>query len=149
MSAVIVSNFDVVERNADITFPFAGTWYDYFDGTELTLTATTTTLSLRQGEFHIYTNYPLETPELILSAESIVPGKIVTHPNPTTDYISVSSDVDPLYYFLYDLQGRELRRGKFTNVQTTIDLSSYNSGIILLEVITRSGERFMDKIIKQ
>lgn len=149
MSAVIVSNFDVVERNTDVSFPFAGTWYDYFDGSTLTLTGTATTLSLKQGEFHIYTNYPLEAPDLILGTEAILPGKIVTHPNPTTDYISVSSDVDPLYYFLYDLQGRELRRGKFTNVQTIIDLSSYNSGIILLEIITRSGERFMDKIIKQ
>lgn len=71
-------------------------------------------------------------------------------PNPTKERISVKmADQEPLYYFLYDLNGRETIRGKFNDGNTTIDLATQSKGLYLLEVITRSGERHFSKVIKE
>ncbi|MDP4264804.1 MAG: alpha-amylase family glycosyl hydrolase [Bacteroidota bacterium] len=53
---VIVGNFDVATQPGSITFPTAGTWYDYLRGTTFTATGTSQSISLLPGEYHLYLN---------------------------------------------------------------------------------------------
>ena len=52
----IVGNFDVNTATGVVTFPNAGTWYDYLNGNTFTATGTQQTMTLQPGEFHLYLN---------------------------------------------------------------------------------------------
>lgn len=52
----IVGNFDVVQQSGSVTFPVAGTWYDYLNGGTFTATGSVQSIILQPGEFHIYLN---------------------------------------------------------------------------------------------
>ncbi|MEO1654510.1 MAG: T9SS type A sorting domain-containing protein, partial [Bacteroidota bacterium] len=65
MTVYIVGNFDVQSQTTNLTFPHAGTWYDYFSGSALApleVSNVNVTRTLRPGEFRVYTNFPLSAP---------------------------------------------------------------------------------------
>ncbi|MEO9484287.1 MAG: alpha-amylase family glycosyl hydrolase [Ekhidna sp.] len=149
MSAVVVANFTLEPKEITINFPFDGSWYSYFDESIVEATSGTGLLNLRAGDFKIFTNFPLTTPKLVLSSDKELFKKSISYPNPATDLITIQSDQNPLYYFIYDLNGRELKRGKFSIESAQINVSELPQGTLILEVITRSGNRLLDKIIKK
>jgi len=63
MKAVIIGNFGVAAASKDVDFQQPGNWYDYFSGDSLVLASNTINIELEAGEFHIYTDKKLETPE--------------------------------------------------------------------------------------
>jgi hypothetical protein len=63
MNAAIVGNFGVSAADAAPDFQHTGQWYDYFTGDTLTVTDRAMTVFLEPGQFHIYTDRKLETPE--------------------------------------------------------------------------------------
>lgn len=52
----VIGNFDVNVQTGSITFPSAGTWYDYLNGGTITATGSAQNISLQPGEFHVYLN---------------------------------------------------------------------------------------------
>ena len=52
----VVGNFDVNLQTVTFTFPTAGTWYDYLEGTTITATGGAQSLTLQPGEYHVYLN---------------------------------------------------------------------------------------------
>ncbi|NNL48028.1 MAG: T9SS type A sorting domain-containing protein, partial [Acidimicrobiia bacterium] len=63
MDVVIVGNFDVVERPVNPSFQHSGTWYDFFSGASLEVGDPSASLTFAPGEFHIYTDVQVATPE--------------------------------------------------------------------------------------
>lgn len=57
---VVVGNFDVASQSANVTFPVAGTWYDYLNGGTITATGGAQSLSLAPGEYRVYLNRNLQ-----------------------------------------------------------------------------------------
>jgi hypothetical protein len=53
---VVVGNFDVTATSGVVTFPSAGTWFDYFSNTTFTATGTAQTINLAPGEYRVYVN---------------------------------------------------------------------------------------------
>lgn len=53
---VVVGNFDVGARQGSITFPKAGTWFDYLNNTTISASGSVQTVDLQPGEFHVYVN---------------------------------------------------------------------------------------------
>lgn len=53
---VVIGNFDVVPRTGQVTFPVAGTWYDYFGNFIHSATGAAQSFTLQPGEFHVYVN---------------------------------------------------------------------------------------------
>jgi glycosidase len=62
MDALIVGNFDVIQRTAQVDFPSTGTWHNFFQNSSRQVSSTQT-LSLQPGEFRIYTSEPVPPPE--------------------------------------------------------------------------------------
>jgi hypothetical protein len=84
---VVVGNFDVNSQTATISFPVAGTWYDYFNNTTFSATGTAQNIALAPGQFFVYVNRNVNN----LSTTPIgnVPGNAVVleakvFPNPAT-----------------------------------------------------------------
>ena len=59
---VIVGNFDVIEKSFNVTFSKTGTWFEYFSGTEKTVSNTTQSITLKPGEYKLYSTVKLEDP---------------------------------------------------------------------------------------
>lgn len=53
---VVIGNFDVAATTGSVTFPTAGTWYDYFGNFVHTATGTAQSFTLQPGEYHVYVN---------------------------------------------------------------------------------------------
>jgi glycosidase len=70
MDAVIVGNFGVTRREATVTFPQTGTWYNFFEDVSRGVSSPTQTLSLLPGEFRVYTSESVAAPPpgLVLGA---------------------------------------------------------------------------------
>lgn len=55
-NVVVVGNFDVTSKAANITFPANGTWYDYMSPGQTEEISGAYTKTLAPGEYHIYTS---------------------------------------------------------------------------------------------
>ncbi|MFN2438578.1 MAG: alpha-amylase family glycosyl hydrolase, partial [Chitinophagaceae bacterium] len=53
---VVIGNFDVNPQTGTVTFPTAGTWYDYFGNFIHTSTGAAQSFTLQPGEYHVYLN---------------------------------------------------------------------------------------------
>lgn len=53
---VVVGNFDVNATSGTVTFPTAGTWYDYLGNATFTATGTSQTINLQPGDYRVYVN---------------------------------------------------------------------------------------------
>jgi 1,4-alpha-glucan branching enzyme len=53
---VVIGNFDVTPQTGSVTFPTAGTWYNFFGNFIHTSTGTAQSFTLQPGEFHVYVN---------------------------------------------------------------------------------------------
>lgn len=68
---VVVGNFDVVTQSGSVTFPGPAnaTWYDYFNGTTITLpvAANNYSFTLQPGEYHVFTRTNAALPVTIIN----------------------------------------------------------------------------------
>jgi 1,4-alpha-glucan branching enzyme len=63
MQVAVIGNFGITPAIVNPVFPVAGKWYDYFTGTELTVTSPAAALLFQPGEFHLFTTQRLTQPE--------------------------------------------------------------------------------------
>lgn len=83
MNVVVAGNFQVTELSMVPGFQHTGTWYDYFTGTSIEVTDLETSFAFAPGEYHLWTDVPLETPENILAIEEArAPAGFTVGPNP-------------------------------------------------------------------
>ncbi len=118
--AVVFGNFGVTDRTLALPFDAAGTWYDFFDDTELSLPAGTYEVTLRPGEFHIWTDVDVPSPDGDLGAVADEAGPdavggdrlVRVFPNPTARLARVVfevADARPVRLELVDALGRRVR----------------------------------------
>ncbi len=62
MDVVIIGNFDIVSKEVNPNFTKTGTWYNYFNSEELEVSNTTETITLKPGEYRMYSTVKLADP---------------------------------------------------------------------------------------
>jgi 1,4-alpha-glucan branching enzyme len=93
---VVVGNFDVAVQSVTVTFPTAGTWYDYLGNSNFSTTGTAQNISLQPGEFHVYLNRNVNNSTA--TPVGFVPGNItdlqaIAYPNPARSSFTVDLDL--------------------------------------------------------
>ena len=78
-------------------FQHPGTWYDYFGGEIISVDDVNNQFLLSPGEYRIYTDFQLPTPDLsatmYLSVEEDSNDMtLLLYPNPAKDHISINSN---------------------------------------------------------
>ena len=156
----VVGNFDISSQTADITFPEAGTWYDYLDGATITATGTAQSITLQPGEYHVYLNRNvvsnITTPVTSVNA----PGNnllIKVYPNP----ISQSSTIDinipepgNVQIDLVNIMGQKqqnIKTGFLSKGHYTIGFDHYKNqpaGVYLLKVNTKTATGTIKIVLK-
>ncbi|MFM7838055.1 MAG: alpha-amylase family glycosyl hydrolase [Chitinophagaceae bacterium] len=146
---VVVGNFDINPASGPVSFPFTGSWTDYFTGTKLEVSATTQTVSLQPGEYHIYLDrnvtYPLNTvtPVRELSyANGLLKCKVFPNPAVATSTLEVEVPASgKISLQLFSAQGREVgalqlfkTKGKYTLPLAALMAPSEPAGVYFLQM---------------
>jgi hypothetical protein len=146
----VVGNFDVTTQSGLVTFPTAGTWFDYLNNITFTATGTPQAITLLPGEFHVYLNRNLNgitTPVININD----PGdalQVIVYPNPL-DNASVVEMFIPekgnVQADLWNAQGQKVANvfsGTLTKGKHTVLLSGKTNnlppGMYLLKVETKN-----------
>ncbi len=165
-NVVIVGNFGVTSTNVTPAYHHGGKWYDYFSGDSIYVEGNSATFTLQPGEFRIYTDRKLATPEPgilsdIISENSSFPTEFhlyPNHPNPFNSQTVIRYDLDRMAdvrIAIVDLLGREVfainqaqqPAGKYSFTWQGID--NHGEGVqsgIYFVLVERNGERRFCKI---
>ncbi|WP_420455166.1 alpha-amylase family glycosyl hydrolase [Rubrivirga sp.] len=100
--AVVVGNVGMTETTVAPTFPATGTWHEYFSDTTLDVADPGLALTLRPGEYRIYTDVDVPSPDGDLGAvadeggpdDAVPPGIRSAYPNPTAGLLTLALVAD-------------------------------------------------------
>ena len=148
---VVIGNFDVTAQTASVTFPAAGTWYDYLNGNTFTSTGASQPITLQPGEYHVYLNRNLTNAVTTPVIDINNPGnslQLFVYPNPVEDnsiaevFIPEKGDVR---MDLWNVQGQkvvDIFGGTLAKGKHTMTLSGKTdnlpAGIYLLKVQSKN-----------
>lgn len=90
--------------------------------------------------FKVIEGEPSKTEETIAAT-----GYFSIYPNPTADRITISTELEGMSrVILYDQRGSKVLDNTYAN---EIDLSNYDSGLYILEILMEQGSRYSARII--
>ncbi|MFZ2287802.1 MAG: alpha-amylase family glycosyl hydrolase [Bacteroidales bacterium] len=117
MDVVVLGNFDLFPRTVDPNFTRTGTWYEFFRGTAMDVSASNQNapISLMQGEYRLYTSKQLNRPSFLTGVEK-QPASYATgefefelYPNPFSNEVVIRFTGDDEYLphtvEIFSLQG--------------------------------------------
>jgi pullulanase/glycogen debranching enzyme len=157
---VIAGNFGIEETNITLEYTQNGTWYDYFDASTVDVSNLQRDLTLRPGEFRIYTTREFTAPDedIVVSNETPtgegVPQKFglgQNYPNPFNPTTSFTFDVSraaDVKLEVYDMLGRKVKElvnerkaaGTYT---VSFDASELSSGMYIYRL--QAGDMVLSK----
>jgi len=159
MNVFITGNFDVEAGGIASDFAHPGTWYEYFTGEALEVTDINMVLNLTAGEYRLYTDVQLETPDIGTGSEeySIQEDTVmIAFPNPVNTAAVLKFDLDrsaDLSISVFDVMGMEVinlgeqyfPEGK---QQLEINMDSLSSGLYFIRIHSESINNTI-KVIKR
>lgn len=114
MNVTIIGNFSVSGINIVPGFQHTGTWYDYMSGAVITENDLNNAFFLQPGEYRIYTDVQLPTPDLSVSPDAVFEffqPEILLVPNPFNhDLQIITSAISEIERVeILSVDGRQLR----------------------------------------
>lgn len=118
---MVFGNFDVTAGSMTAQFYTTGKWYELFTNDSINVTDVDMPLSLKGGEYRIYTNKKLNTPFAVDNRWAIIPAfDIVPNPVSGQAHLRIHGDVNaPCRVDIYDLRGKCIAHvydGQFSDV---------------------------------
>jgi hypothetical protein len=131
MDAVACFNTSVEPLEMVPGFTHPGLWYDYFSGDSLEVT-TSESINFPAGAYHLWTDDPLETPEIIQVIDNLKPGdtgssRLALYPNPSLGEQTTALRLQPVLtregeLSIYDLTGACVLHSAVAPGQSHIEL---------------------------
>lgn len=162
MNVTVLGNFGVTGDGMDPDFQHMGYWYDYFAGDSLSVTDVNAEIFLNAGEYRIYTDVKLETPQIGLgvhNSQNREPFIDAIYPNPSDDQFNIVFDLTEkvaIEVIIYNMNGQKVKsvyNGKLSQGKHTIVWNGLNEagdkvheGIYLAELLM-DGQREVKKLI--
>ena len=137
LSIVVIGNFDVNPISGAVTFPQAGTWYNY-PGTEtFTATGSSQVFNLQAGEYKFYINKNLNPAPPV-----IIPGSLSlnVYPNPIRSHSVITyalPESGNVAIELFDMMGRKLSTYNKSSQQAGVYTISF--GALMTNRATTAG----------
>jgi hypothetical protein len=110
MNVMILGNFDVQQTSYIPGFAHTGTWYDFFTGQPFEVTDLAESMSFEAGEYRLFTDVQLPTPQIGTGIVSFPGGGSTLHvyPNPS-DHFNVEISLESsssVNLEVYDITGQ-------------------------------------------
>lgn len=143
MNVVTVCNFDVVEQSSFVTFQYTGTWFEYFTGTSIEVSESSYAFDLAPGEYRLYTDVKLETPEITTDVETVrATPSLNVFPNPNNGRMQLEWDealgLESIQ--LSDISGRRVAISwERSSTGVLLSAEDVHPGTYLLQVETNGG----------
>ena len=114
---VVVGNFDVTTATGTVSFPSAGTWYDYLNNTTFTATGAGQQITLQPGAFHVYVNRNVNniTATPVRDVISNPDFSVRIYPNPVRTDLTVDLQVQEsgrMQFSIWNIQGQKIKELK-------------------------------------
>jgi 1,4-alpha-glucan branching enzyme len=144
MNAVVVSNFDLIERASLVDFPHTGTWYEYTaGGASVQVTQASLSVTLAPGEYKLYTDVAIDV-NVITALEEDQNNFITVYPNPTEGKLILPDAVDFKSVSIKTLTGTDIQIRKIA--ENEIEFESH-PGLYILRY-TLKNKSVTHKIMK-
>jgi hypothetical protein len=152
MNVVVVGNFHVNSINMVCDFQHEGVWFDYMTGEEITISNTAESFSFEPGEYHIYIDIPLETPDIYdpLSIGNNNPtlnsgtSTLLSYPNPctTTLLVELPHEIEGVVsYEIFDSVGKIVLSEISNTEGLQINTGSWTPGIYSISITVEAHSR--------
>ena len=160
MDVVLIGNFDVINGEIIPGFTHNGTWYEYFTGQTLEVTDVSAPVMLKHGEYRLYTDVPLETPQIGTGIGQIdINGSRLLNvwPNPSNNFsIDVTlNNPAKMNISIYDVSGQlvdHVYSGQLQSGQSTFIWSArqaqVNPGIYFCKASTNYRAEISKIVVK-
>ena len=146
MNVVAVANFDITKQTATVSFPHAGTWYEYYGyGIAVNIASTTFSVDLSPGQYKLYTDVQITNP--VVTALEVEPVESITlYPNPVHKTLYAEFGNDPIEELSFrSLWGLRIFPARLN--ANSWDVSNLASGFYVVETRSAKGVHWQ-KIIK-
>lgn len=122
MNVQIVSNFDVTQRTISVTFPHAGTWYDYtHGGMPYEVDEVPSNVTLNAGRYFLFTDVPIASP-VVTDISDELGATFSIYPNPTSGMLSFTTAPDEVLVF--DIAGKRVSVLSITGTEYRIEATA-------------------------
>jgi 1,4-alpha-glucan branching enzyme len=144
MNVHVVANFDVIAKGATIEFQHPGAWFDYYSGQAISVTGATHSLTLKPGEYKLFTDYALKEPVTSVLSEISNDG-INLYPNPVENELFANEGAIKSLT-LYTTEGKQV--AVLVRSETSWSLAGLPKGLYIVKVESKQGVKY-SKIIKR
>ncbi len=145
----LLGNFGIADQTVLSGFQHTGVWYEFFTGIELNVSDVNVTISLKAGEYRLYSDKKL--PEFkgpaTTSSEQLNNTGIRVFPNPATDRLNVEAQEMIQQIELISADGRVIRKFQPNTSSFSFELNGLKNGLFILRIKT-PRQIFTEKIVK-
>lgn len=144
-----VGNFGATSTTANVTFPEAGKWFEFFTQDSIEIETAAQSFSMQPGEYRLYSTRKLAKTKVVTEIAEIdsTPEEIRIYPNPATNQITLSSEKPFSKIEIYSVTGTLIRQLKISNEnQVKIPTGNYTSGIYFVHIF-QENERITKKLL--
>lgn len=146
----VVTNCDVVSNTATVHFGTEGKWYDYFGSDSLIVSPKDYNIQLLPGAFRIYSNRKLSAMgNMLITRLPNIESQAApsAYPNPTNGPLTIDAAGSFVTLEVLSSDGRLLKKFR-VNDSAQVDISSLQEGMYFLRFTNRSGNHWIQKIVK-
>jgi len=157
MKVTILGNFGVRSSTGSGNFQHTGWWYEYWSGDSLQVLTVSATVTLKPGEYRLYTDKKLKRPEIISSSETeeiMGTDRLLSlYPNPAGETLNIRLEESGRWEVVVrDVAGRQLISVLFNQnapgMEQTIQVGNLQSGIYFLDAWS-GNRRTIRKFVKE
>ena len=163
MQVTILGNFYIDDFDVTPNFQKTGKWYNFFKGDSITVTNTSTPITLKAGEYRIYTTKQLKKPiggytyftgvngiDATINAFSVSPNPVSAGKNLTVNF-SLANDLS-LSFKITNILGETVyqsNENKYVTGQHTEQINAnLNSGVYFVSASSNTGVKTLEIFVE-
>jgi 1,4-alpha-glucan branching enzyme len=135
-----IGNFDVQQKNASVSFPKTGKWYEFFSRDSVEITSSNQNIVLEPGEYRLYSTQKFDDPQIVTEnkAELRTTSEISIYPNPAIGEINISAENEIDEIRIYSTTGKlMIQKAKIFSNKLKVDTEEFTPGIYLIQVFQK------------
>jgi 1,4-alpha-glucan branching enzyme len=140
-----LGNFGTRPTEANVTFPEAGRWYEFFTKDSVDLNASSVNFSMAPGEYRLYSTRKLEKTQVVTEIPQVQfsRNQILIYPNPASGEITVTSETPYKKIEIYSITGNLVyHSGHVSETTMKISTGKFSPGIYFIQT---SGNKNTDR----